>query len=131
MDGTVGEIACLCIVGEGEMGYADHLTHQFHLPSGHAVVQPSAIAEDGIYKYGRSQRALLLAVTCHQPRLLVAEHQASTDSVEREAEFFPYGECATDVVRRILDIELTVVECVRHQCRRQAVGGNAQIGQDG
>ena len=99
------------------MGDADHLTHQFYLALGHTVIEPSAVAKDGIHEDCGAQRSLFLAVARHQSCLFVAEHQTCADGIERETEFFPYGQCPTDIVRRVLDVELPVVEGVRHECR--------------
>ena len=130
LDGGIGEITGLGIVGEGEVGHADHLPHEFHLTFGHAIVEPSAIAEDGIDEDGGAQCALFSAIASHEFGLFLAEHQARADGVEAEAQFLPDGQGASDIVGGVLDIKLPVVECVRHEGCGQAIGRNPQVRQD-
>ena len=131
LDGCACQITGFGIVREGQIGDSYHIAHQFYLPFCHTVIEPSTVAEDGIYKYRCSLCALFLAVACYQFCLLVAEHQSSADSVNREAKFFPYWQRAADIVRRVLDVEFPIVERVRHECCRQAIGGNTKVRQDG
>ena len=131
VDRRTRQIAGLGVVGEGEMSHADHLTHELHLALGHAVIKAPAVAEDGVYEDRCALGTLFLAIACHKFGLLVAEHQACADGIERETQLLPYGQRATDIVGRILDVELAIVERVGYESRWQAVSGNAQIGQDG
>ena len=90
VDRGIGEVTGFGIVWEGEMGHRHHFAHQFHLSLGDTVIEPSAVAEDGVYKDGSAQGALFLAVASHEFRLIVAEHEACTDGVEGKSELFPH-----------------------------------------
>ena len=92
------------------------------------TVLTPAVAEDGVYEDRCALGTLFLAIACHKFGLLVAEYQACADGIERETQLLPYGQRATDIVCRILDVELAIVERVGYESRWQAVSGNAQIG---
>ena len=113
------------------MGYGNHLAHQFYLPFCHTVIEPSTIAEDGVDEDRRALSTLFLAVAGHKLGLFLTEHQTRADGIKREAELLPYGQCATDILGRVLDVELPVVEGVRHEGCGQTVSGNAKVGEDG
>ena len=130
VDRRIRQVAGLGIVREGQMGHGDHFTHQFHLPIGHTVVEPSAITENRIHKDRCSQSPLFLTVAGHKFGLFFTEHQTCTDGIKREPEFFPDWQRPTDIIGGILNIKLPVIEGVRHQGRRQTISRNTQIRQN-
>ncbi len=91
------------------MRYRHHLTHQLHLSLGDTIVKTTAITEDRVYEDRRTQSTLFFAIASHQLGLFVAEHQTRTDGIKRKAEFFPHGQCTTDILGGILDVEFPVV----------------------
>ena len=109
MDRCIGQIAGLGIVRECEMRHRHHLAHEFHLSLSDAIIKTTAITKDRVYKNRRSQGTLFLAVASHHPGLFIAEHQTRTDGIEREAQFFPHGQCTTYILGGILNVEFPVV----------------------
>ena len=57
-------------------------------------------------------------------------HQSCTDGIETESQFLPHGQCTSYIFRGVLDIELSIVESIRHKCCRQTIRRNAQIRED-
>ena len=128
---NASEVARLGVVGESEVGHADHFAHEFHLVLAHTVVEMATVAHDRVDKNGGALTAELTAVGRHQPGLFLTEHQPRTHCIETEAQLAPHGDGATHVLGGFKHIELAIVERIRHQGGGQVEGSMTHVGQDG
>ncbi len=107
------------VVGHSQMGYAYHAAHQLHVVFGHAVIEPSAVAQHGVYKHGDTILSLFAAVVGHKLGLFAAVHPPSADGIVAESQLFPHLEGLAYVGRGVHNGKLSVVESVGYECRGQ------------
>ena len=126
----VGKEYRLGVVGEGEVCNAHHLAHRLYLVGSDAVIEPAAVAHDGVYEDDGAVVSLFATVIGQQFRLFFAVHVARADGIVTKPQFLPYRQSAPDVRRGVKGVELAVVERVGDECCRQVEGRVSEVGQD-
>ena len=129
--GLVREVARLCVVGVAEVGHGEHFPHAVDGRRRHAVVEFALVAHDGIDEDGRPRGLLLTAVAGDEIGLLLRHDKSRRDGVEVEAQLLPYRKHPLDIVGRVQEVELAVVERVAHDGGREVVDGHSHVGENG
>ena len=109
------------------MGYAHHLAHAFYRLTCDSVVELSLITHYRVDEYHRARGSLLAAVVGYHARLTLRCHEARRYGVEGEPQLAPHGKDTFYIVGCLKNVELAVVERVRHKCRRQIVSGMTHV----
>ena len=124
---AICQVGCLRIIRENKIRNSYHFTHTVHTFWSDAIVELSLITHDRVYEDNSTPQSLLLAVIGYHPCLTLTTDKTCGDSIKRETQFFPNRKDTLHIVGGFHNVELTVVQRIRHQCRGHIIDRIAHI----